>query len=296
VKRLALPLVLALALPALAACSTPPADDGILIVASTNVYGSIASAVAGDRARVVSIIDGSNQDPHSYEANARVQLELSRADIVIENGGGYDDFVDTLLAGAGNAHVTVLDAVREFGISADPPGPDFNEHVWYDLPTMASLAGSLADALSELDADHGVEYRANAATFAASIGELEDRVAALAADHTGQRVVVTEPVPLYLLEAAGLDNVTPDAFSEAIEDGTGVPPALLEELLGLMSDGTVSVLVYNEQTTGPETERLLKAARAGGVAVVPVTETLPADTDYVAWMSATIDALAGALR
>ena len=295
-KRLALPLILALTIPALAACSTSPAADGILIVASTNVYGSIASAVAGDRATVVSIISEPSQDPHSYEAGARVQLELSRADIVIANGGGYDDFVDTLLAGAGNPDATILKAVRDFGISAAPPGPEFNEHVWYDLPTMARLAGTLADVLSERDPDHADGYRANAATFTASIGGLESRVAALAAAHAGDAVIMTEPVPFYLLEAAGLDNVTPDAFSQAIEDGTGVPPALLGAMLDLLAEGTVSGVVYNEQTSGPETDQLLEAARAAGVPVIPVTETLPADTDYVAWMSTTIDALEAALQ
>lgn len=294
--RFALPLVLALTIPALAGCTTPPADDGILIVASTNVYGSIAATVAGDRATVVSIISGPGQDPHSYEAGVRVQLELSRADIVIGNGGGYDDFVDTLLAGAGNADATVLKAVREFGISADPPGPEFNEHVWYDLPTMARLAGTLADVLSELDPDHAGDYRANAEAFTASVGDLESRVVALAVDDAGERVVMTEPVPFYLLEAAGLDNATPDAFSQAIEDGTGVPPAILGAMLDLLAEGGVSAVVYNEQTAGPETEQLLSAARAGGVPVIPVSETLPADSNYLAWMSATIDALAAALQ
>lgn len=281
----------------LSGCAAPaPDDDGIRIVASTNVYGSIASSVAGDHANVVSIIDGSNQDPHSYEADARVQLELSRADIVIENGGGYDDFVDTLLAGADNPDATVLKGVRELGIDAEPPGPDFNEHVWYDLPAMATLVGTIADVLSELDPENAADFRANAASFTESVSRLEGRVAALAAQHAGEKVAVTEPVPLYLLEAAGLVNATPDAFSEAIEDGTGIPPALLQQMLDLMADGSLSTLVYNEQTAGPETEQLLKAAGRSGLAVIPVTETLPADTDYIAWMSATIDALEKALQ
>jgi zinc/manganese transport system substrate-binding protein len=283
-------------LPALAACSTPAANDGILIVASTNVYGSIATAVAGGRATVVSIISEPSQDPHSYEAGPRVQLELSRADVVIANGGGYDDFVDTLLAGAGNPDVTILKAVSEFGISADLPGHEFNEHVWYDLPTMARLAGTLADALSTRDPDHAEGYRANAAAFTASVGSLESRVAGFAAAHAGDAVIMTEPVPFYLLEAAGLDNVTPDAFSHAIEDGTGVPPALLGAMLDLLAGGGVSAVVYNEQTSGPETEQLLAAARAGDVPVIPVTETLPADTGYLDWMSATVDALEAALK
>ena len=57
----------------------------------------------------------------------------------------------------------------------------------------------------------------------------------------------------------------------------------------------VKALVYNEQTTGPETEQVLSAAESAGVAVVPVTETLPEGEDYVSWMQSNIDAVSAAL-
>ena len=70
------------------------------VVASTNVYGDIVKAIGGPAASVTSIIDRPDKDPHEYEADARTQLALSKAQLVIENGGGYDDFVDTMLKSA----------------------------------------------------------------------------------------------------------------------------------------------------------------------------------------------------
>ena len=108
-------------------------------------------------------------------------------------------------------------------------------------------------------------------------------------------VAVTEPVPLYLLEAAGLRNETPEAFSEAIEEGDDVAPRTMRETLGLFGGGKVKALVSNAQTSGPQTEQVEKAARDHGVAVVPVTETLPSGQDYIGWMAGTIAALGKAL-
>src|SRR5690554_4959959 len=109
------PILLAAALTVtLAGCApqSGAADDGtISVVASTNVYGNIAESVGGDLIEVTSIIDDPSQDPHSFEADARVQLALSKADIVIENGGGYDPFVHKLLAGLDIPGQTVLSAV-----------------------------------------------------------------------------------------------------------------------------------------------------------------------------------------
>ena len=102
-------------------------------------------------------------------------------------------------------------------------------------------------------------------------------------------------MPLYLLEAAGLVNKTPEEFSEAIEEDTDVAPAVLQETVSLFDQKQVGLLAYNEQTVGPQTESVLEAAQANGVAVVPVTETLPAGETYLTWMRKNVDAVAAAV-
>ncbi|MFB4295386.1 metal ABC transporter solute-binding protein, Zn/Mn family [Actinomadura sp. NTSP31] len=288
---------------ALAACGSsseagPAGSSGssggtVAVVASTNVYGDIARTIGGGRVRVTSFISDPAQDPHSYEAGTRNRLALSRAGVVIENGGGYDDFMGTLLKASGSK-AEVLDAVRISGRTA-PKGGELNEHVWYDLPSMALLADRLAAALAKADPAGAGAYTANAAAFKTRLKDLEGKVAALRAAHSGDGVAITEPVPLYLLEAAGLRNETPDDFSEAIEEGDDVAPRTMRETLRLFSGRKVQALVYNAQTSGPQTGQVEKAAKGHGVAVVPVTETLPSGQDYISWMDGTIAALGKAL-
>ena len=96
---------------ALTGCTAPaPTTEGLSIVASTNVYGDIAASIAGDLATVTSIIDSPAIDPHSYEASAQDQLAIAGADLVIENGGGYDPFIDTLVEGSETSAVVVTAA------------------------------------------------------------------------------------------------------------------------------------------------------------------------------------------
>ncbi|WP_432497639.1 metal ABC transporter solute-binding protein, Zn/Mn family [Kineococcus auxinigenes] len=267
-------------------------DGTTTVVASTDVYGSIAEAIAGDAATVTSIVDDPSADPHSYEADTRTQLALSRADVVVENGGGYDDFVATMLDAADGADPVVVNAVE---LSGKDAGGEFNEHVWYDVPTVRKVADAIEAALAEASPADAATFEANAAALDAQLAQLEQRIAEAAATTSGAPVVVTEPVPGYLLDALGAQDRTPEGFSEAIEEETDVPADVLRETLALFPDGRVRALVHNEQTTGPQTERVLQAAQTADVPVVPVTETLPEGEDYVSWMSANVDAVVSAL-
>jgi zinc/manganese transport system substrate-binding protein len=274
------------------AARTPKAE--IQVVASTNVYGDIVKQIAGDEVEVTSIISDPDQDPHSYEANAQTQLSLSKAKVVIENGGGYDDFMDKMLKSAGNTSAKVLNVVDISGRTA-PAGGELNEHVWYDLPSVEKLAAQLATTLAEVDSANGSAYSANAAAFVEKVKQLEAAEASIKATSNGVGAAITEPVPGYLLTACGLVNKTPVEFSEAIEEGTDVPAAVLHQTLGLFNTRQVKLLAYNEQTSGPETEKVLAAAKANNIAVVPVTETLPTGKDYLSWMSGNLDAVRSAL-
>lgn len=279
---------------AAASGTAPSGDAGVTVVASTDVWGDIAQTIGGDAVTVTSIISDPDKDPHEYQADARTQLALSKADVVIENGGGYDDFVDTMLSATDNASVDVINAVDVSGFAATA-GDELNEHVWYDYATVSKAAERIAQALSAADPANASVFAANAAVFAKGLDDLDAKVATVKQAHEGARVAITEPVPLYLLENMGLGNVTPEAFSEAIEEETDVAPAVLKETTDLFAAHAVAALVYNEQTSGPQSDAVLTAAKDAGVPVVPVQETLPQGMTYLSWQSGIIDQISQAL-
>ncbi|MGW0476431.1 metal ABC transporter solute-binding protein, Zn/Mn family [Streptomyces coeruleorubidus] len=298
-RRLALLTSASLALLAGCGSSSDSADAEsapakVPVVASTNVYGDIVRSIGADKVDVTSVISDPDQDPHSYEADTQNQLALSKAKVVVENGGGYDDFVDRMLKSGHNDSAQVINAVRVSGRTA-PKGGELNEHVWYDFPTVARVADRISAALAKADPADAAAFSRNATAFKAGLTPLEAKEARIKKEHGGEAVAITEPVPLYMTEASGLVNRTPAAFSEAIEEGDDVSPHVLQESLALFGGRKVEVLVYNEQTSGPQTEKSEAAAKAAGIPVVPVTETLPKGEDYLGWMTANVDALASAL-
>jgi zinc/manganese transport system substrate-binding protein len=306
VAALAAVLTMAAALAGCGAASAPQAGlaangstgttdrvKAINVVASTDVYANIARSVGGKTLTVTSFISDPGQDPHSYEASAQNQLAISKADLIIENGGGYDDFIDRMVK-ASHAKATVLNAVDIAGKKA-ATGQGLNEHVWYDFPTVVQLADKVAAALTAIDGKDAARFQANAKAFTAQVQGLVTEEQSLKASYGGGGVAITEPVPLYLLEAVGLHNETPPAFSSAVEEGNDVSALVLKQTLDLFKLGRVKALVYNEQTSGPITEQVKRAAEHAGIPVVPVTETLPDGSSYVAWMAENLHQLKLAL-
>lgn len=276
--------------------SSPPVGDAgprLSVVTSTNVYGSIVAAVAGDRAEITTLIEDPAADPHSYESTPAAALAVADADLVLYNGGGYDDWVGELVQSTGGQR-TVVDVTELSGLA----GNEVNEHLWYRLPTMQQLAGTLAADLGTLDPAHAAEYTANAAEFVArTTDEVIVPAQAIGTAHPGARVAVTEPVPGYLIETAGLTDATPPAFAEAVEEDTDPPAAVLAQALALFDPDPVRALILNSQTESPTTDQLRTAAQNAGVPVIEFTETLPpGQTDYLNWMRDQVDELAAALN
>jgi len=157
------------------------------------------------------------------------------------------------------------------------------------MDAMGKLADSLAAKLGELEPGSAALFTSNAATFKAGVDGLAGKLAVLKANGTGAAVAVTEPVPLYLLEAAGLENRTPADYTAAIEEGSDVPPAVLKAATELAGSKDIRFLAYNEQTEGPQTEALKKAAESAGVPVIDFSETLPEGKTYLQWMTDNVE-------
>jgi zinc/manganese transport system substrate-binding protein len=262
----------------------------ISVVASTNVWGSVAQAVGGDAVDVKSILNDPAADPHSYSSSATDATELKNAKLAVYNGGGYDDFFTKLVDENGKD----VRKIVTFDVSGKGDGA--NEHVWYDLPTVKKVADQVATELAAVAPDKASTFQANAKTFGGKIDELATRAAAIGKAKPGLQVVVTEPVPAYLLEAAGVKDATPEEFSKAVEEETDPPAAAIAQITDLVRNKQVAAVVNNEQTETPVTKQLNETASSAGIPVVNVTETLPEGVSgYLDWMTKQVEALSGAL-
>lgn len=293
--------VLALALPlaaALLASATACSPSGGLSAATTSSgtitaigaeseYSSVISQVGGKYVSTSSIMSNPSTDPHTFEASIAVARQVSDARLVVQNGIGYDDWATTIENAAPGDGRKVINVQKLLGLPDSTPNP----HLWYNPPTMPKVASAIAADLSQIDPSHASYFKANAATFTASLSTWTKALAAFKAAHPDTPVATTEPVADYLLQAAGADNKTPWAFQADIMNGNDPSPQLTAAENALFTQHKVKVFLYNQQVTDSLTDSYIKLANQNGIPVVGVYETMPAGYTYQTWMEAEVSAL-----
>ncbi len=273
--------------------SAPAARPGtVSVVAAENMWGDIAGQIGRGHVTVTSIITDPNADPHSYETDPHDAAAVSSATLVIENGAGYDDFIDKLMSADPNPNRDVLNVATTVGVGGGNPNP----HLWYSPKYVTAAARAIESHLASADAADAAAFSANLQAFLTAYQPYADTLATIRSKHSGTPIAYTERVPGYLVADAGLRLATPASFAQAIEDGNDPSPADVSAMDTAISSRLVKLLLYNSQVTSPTTQRVRDLASAGGVPVVGVSETIPAsEPSFQAWQLDQAKAILAAL-
>nr|BBH90955.1 ABC transporter substrate-binding protein [Thermosporothrix sp. COM3] len=266
-------------------------SNTINVVATTNFYGNIAEQIGGKHVTVTSIITDPEVDPHEYESNVTTGKLVAQAQLVLKNGGGYDEWMDKLLSASPNENRTVVTAY-----DVAPTKLEENEHVWYSPANMKAVANSIAEALKKLDSTNASAYDANLKAVNTALGQIEQKMNSIKATYAGTPIGQTESIFSYQSNPMNLKVITPEQFQEAVAEGNDPPASVVATTNKQVTNKEIKVLVYNEQTVTPLTTKLQNEAKANAIPLVSVTETMPKDKDYQNWMLDQLNALESALK
>jgi len=302
VLAVALPLAAALMASACSSASSSSAAGGasgaaasvtkITAIGAENEYADVIAQVGGKYVQASSIMSDPNTDPHTFEASPAVAREITAAKLIVQNGVGYDDWATTIENADPSDGRKVINVQQLLGLPDSTPNP----HLWYKPSTMPAVASAIAADLAQIDPAHASYYKANAASFTASLSAWNSAIAAFKSAHPGTPVATTEPVADYMLQAVGADNLTPWAFQADIMNGTDPSPQDVAIEDSLFTQHKVRVFLYNQQVTDSLTESFIKLADENGIPVIGVYETMPTPGfDYQSWMLAEVNALNKAL-
>ncbi len=282
----------------LTACSssgapaTQAASRGVVqVVAAENFWGSIASQIGGKHAHVVSIITNPDTDPHAYEPTAGDARTLATAQLVIENGIGYDPWAAKFLA-SDSSHPTVLNVGDLIGV-ADGGNP----HRWYNPTDVQAVIGQLVRDLQKLDPADRAYFSAQQNAFnTTALADYRATIAAIKAKYAGTKVGASESIFAMLAPALGLDLITPPSFLKAISEGTDVSAADKQTIDNQIKSHEIKIYVYNSQNVTPDVQAQLAAVKAEKIPYATITETLaPANASYQQWQTAQLRGIEAAL-
>jgi zinc/manganese transport system substrate-binding protein len=274
------------------AADTSSSTAVINAVGAENEYANVLGQIGGRYVHVSSILDNPNTDPHTFEASAQVAQEVSSADLIVQNGVGYDSWITRIESAAPNAKRKVIVVQNLLGLPDSTPNP----HLWYKPTTMPAAATAMAADLSALQPAHKAYFQANLARFNTSLAPWLNAIAQFKAAHPGITAATTEPVADYLLTAMGIRNLTPFSFQADIMNGAEPAPQDIALENGFFAKHMVKLFAYNQQVVSALTGSIRSNAVRAGVPIVGVYETMPTPGyDYQTWMLAEVNALEKAI-
>src|SRR5665213_245595 len=260
----------------------------ITAVGAENEYADVIRQIGGRFIRVTSILNNPNTDPHTFESSPSVASEISSAQLIVQNGLGYDTFMNNLESATSRTGRKVLVVQDLLGLPDDTANP----HLWYNPATMPVVALALARDLAGFDPSQAAYFEANLKTFVESMTPWLSAIVAFSARNPGVSVATTEPVADYLLQALGANNRTPFGMQADIMNGVDPSPQDIALEDHLFSKHEVRVFIYNEQVVDSLTASFKSAAVHAGIPIVGVYETMPTPGyDYQSWMLAEVQTI-----
>ena len=144
---------------------------------------------------------------HTFDPTPGTIAKLARADVVVMNGLGVDDWLDGVVADAGAVPPVKLGEGLDVPLIEDEAGP--NPHLWMDVAYAKLYAGRIADALVAADPAHEAGYRERAAAYGARLDELDTWVRGQIASvpEANRKVVTMHDAFPYYARAYGLEVV-----------------------------------------------------------------------------------------
>jgi zinc/manganese transport system substrate-binding protein len=276
-----------------AGSSAPPCPSGqALVVAAENFWGNIAAQLGGDRVCLRSVIANPDTDPHAYEAKPSDARLIASARYVIINGAGYDPWAPKLISAnpvSGRTVLTVGDLVgKKVGD---------NPHLWYSPEYVARVIDRINADLDAIDPQDAAYFDQQKAQYL-TVG-LKDYLGTLATirqKYQGTPVGATESIFVYLADAMSLKLITPPDYMKAISEGTDPSAGDKATIEQQISSRSIKLFVFNSQNSTKDVLALVDKAKAEGIPVAKVTETLtPAGATFQEWQAKQLQGILNAL-
>ena len=147
------------------ALDTPAASGTIIAVGAENEYADVIAQVGGKYVQASAIMSNPNTDPHTFEASASTGRLVNAAQLVVQNGLGYDTFMDTIEKAVPDSGRKTIVVQKLLGLPDSTPNP----HLWYDPATMPKVANAIAANLAAIQPSHAAYFKANATAFTNSL-------------------------------------------------------------------------------------------------------------------------------
>ncbi|MBT1161179.1 MULTISPECIES: metal ABC transporter solute-binding protein, Zn/Mn family [Bifidobacterium] len=255
----------------------------IEVISSINQWGSLAKQIGGDDVNVTSILSSTSVDAHDFEPKTSDVAKISKAQIVVVNGAGYDTWASKSV---GRKTVTVSAAQIVGAMEGDNP------HLWFSKDARSGMAKELVNAFSKALPSKKADFTKRYKAWQQDEQSVEQKMDEFAAAHKDASYAATESVAYYLMSDMGFTDKTPQGYAASAAAEGEAAPADLQEFQKLLEDKDVDLLVNNTQEASDATNMITGTAGRSDIPVFDVSEQMPENkSDLTDWIDSLVDGI-----
>jgi zinc/manganese transport system substrate-binding protein len=264
----------------------------ITVVAAENFWGSIAGQLGGEHASVTSIISNPDADPHDYEPTPADGRTVAAAQYAIVNGIGYDPWAPKLIGANPNPQRSVLTVGELVGVKEGG-----NPHRWYSPDDVHKVIEQITADYKKIDPADAAYFDQQKQTFETqALGQYNQLISDIKTKYAATPIGASESIVAPLAQGLGLTMLTPDSFLNAISEGSDPTAADKATIDSQIKGKQIKIYIYNSQNSTPDVQSQVNEAKAAGIPVTTVTETLtPEGATFQDWQTRQLQGIEQAL-
>ena len=217
-------------------------------------YYSWTASVIGNlpgyelRAILPGEIDAGDYQPRPEDIKKLVDL-----DVIVVNGIGHDDFINSMLKASGNTRVKIIRVNDETPQIHSIRGKGPNSHTFISFTNAIQQTYAIQKALAALRPKDAAALQSNAGGYARRLRQIKAKAAATLADAKITRVVTVHDGYGYLLQEFGLE------VAGVVQPAHGLTPSAgeLRDMVALLKRENIRV-VFSEETFPPPLLKVLR--------------------------------------
>jgi zinc transport system substrate-binding protein len=303
-----------------------PSEDKFLVYTTFYPLYQFTQGVAGDAADVHILIP-TNGDPHSFELGPKTIVDLTKADMLVYNGAGFEPYIDEIMSSSDFDHIVFVDSSEgitlmeskahdhsSHGSHSDEKHDDhakedghdehteggkdhtYDPHIWLDPILAKSQVMTIADHLKESDPEHAEIYHNNSISYANQLDLLDQEIRSDVSSCAKDTFVPFHNAFSYFAERYDLNTL---AVIQEFSPETPVTAKDIEELIHFAEDNDIKYF-FTEENRHPRIAERLATELGGDILLFSPLESLSAkddsDTTYFDKMRENVDNLQIALE
>nr|WP_297131160.1 metal ABC transporter substrate-binding protein [Terrisporobacter sp.] len=272
----------------------------------TSIYPlyDFTKKVGGDKVDVTNLVPAGTE-PHDWEISTTDIVNLEKADMLIYNGAGIENWTDKVINSLENEDIVYVKTSEGLDIHTTDVNEDSHDghnhdgtdpHTWLSIKNAKKEMKNIKDALVKEDTENADYYEKNYQTYAKKFDELDKRYEDTLSPIENKSIIVAHEAFGYLcdeydIEQVGIEGLTPDSEPD---------PARMTEIIKFAKDNNIKTIFFEELVSPKVAKTISKEINANTDVLNPLEglsdEDIKNGEDYFSVMEKNLQSIYDSMK